>query len=255
MIRDLGFVSYFLIVWDLIRWARDHDIPVGPGRGSAAGSIVAYLLDITRLDPLHYDLLFERFLNSSRVSMPDIDIDFCKEGRERVIQYTRDRYGSDCVTQIVTFGTLASRSVVRDVGRVLDIPLRDVDQLAKKIPSGPGAPSLKDALAQDADLQAFRDRGQEWADLFQYSMPLEGLARHASTHAAGVVITPGPTVDFVPLARNGDDITTQFPAPQLEELGLLKMDHWAADPDHHRPLLSYLGRWASRPGPGRPPPG
>ena len=243
VIRDLGFVSYFLIVWDLIKWARDHDIPVGPGRGSAAGSIVAYLLDITRLDPLHYDLLFERFLNSSRVSMPDIDIDFCKEGRERVIQYTRDRYGSDCVTQIVTFGTLASRSVVRDVGRVLDIPLRDVDQLAKKIPSGPGAPSLKDALAQDADLQAFRDRGQEWADLFQYSMPLEGLARHASTHAAGVVITPGPTVDFVPLARNGDDITTQFPAPQLEELGLLKMDYLGL-----RTLtiidrcLSYLGR-------------
>jgi len=225
VIRELGFVSYFLIVWDLILWARQHDIPVGPGRGSAAGSIVAYLLDITRLDPLHYNLLFERFLNSSRVSMPDIDIDFCKEGRERVIQYTRDRYGADCVTQIVTFGTLASRAVVRDVARVLDLPLGEVNQLAKKIPSGPGAPGLAEALEQDPDLQAFRDRGPVWGDLFRLCLPLEGLSRHSSTHAAGVVITPGPTVDFVPLSRNGDDITTQYPAPQLEELGLLKMDY------------------------------
>jgi DNA polymerase-3 subunit alpha len=222
VIRELGFVSYFLIVWDLIKWARDHGIPVGPGRGSAAGSIVSYLLDITRLDPLEHDLLFERFLNSSRVSMPDIDIDFCKEGRERVIQYTRDRYGADNVTQIVTFGTMASRTVVRDVGRVLDLPLRDIDRIAKKIPAGPGAPSLAQALDQDADLRAFRE---EFDELFRYSVPLEGMARHVSTHAAGVVITPGPTVDYVPLGRNGDDITTQYPAPQLEELGLLKMDY------------------------------
>ncbi|MEZ6014023.1 MAG: DNA polymerase III subunit alpha [Planctomycetota bacterium] len=225
VIRELGFVSYFLIVWDLIRWARDHDIPVGPGRGSAAGSIVAYLLDITRLDPLKYDLLFERFLNSSRVSMPDIDIDFCKEGRERVIEYTRQRYGADCVTQIVTFGTMASRTVVRDVGRALDLPLREIDKIAKKIPAGPGAPSLAEALVTDSELQAFRDQGPEWAELFRYSTALEGMARHVSTHAAGVVITPGPTVEFVPLGRNGDDITTQYPAPQLEELGLLKMDY------------------------------
>lgn len=225
VIRELGFVSYFLIVWDLIKWARDHGIPVGPGRGSAAGSIVAYLLDITRLCPLKYDLLFERFLNSSRVSMPDIDIDFCKEGRERVIEYTRDRYGRDCVTQIVTFGTMASRTVVRDVGRALDLPLSEINKIAKKIPAGPGAPPLAKAIEDDPDLKAYEDLGPEWKELFQYSIPLEGISRHVSTHAAGVVITPGPTVDFVPLGRNGDDITTQFPAPQLEELGLLKMDY------------------------------
>ncbi len=225
IISELGFVSYFLIVWDLIKWARDHDIPVGPGRGSAAGSIVAYLLDITRLDPLEYDLLFERFLNPSRVSMPDIDIDFCKDGRERVIQYTRDRYGSDNVTQIVTFGTMASRTVVRDVGRVLDVPLRDIDRIAKKIPSGPGAPTLAKALDTDKDLQDIRAESAEYEELFRYSVPLEGMARHVSTHAAGVVITPRPTVEFVPLGRNGEDITTQYPAPQLEELGLLKMDY------------------------------
>lgn len=225
VIRELGFVSYFLIVWDLIKWARDHDIPVGPGRGSAAGSIVAYLLDITRLDPLAYDLLFERFLNSSRVSMPDIDIDFCKEGRERVIQYTRDRYGADNVTQIVTFGTMASRTVVRDVARVLDLPLGEVNRIAKKIPAGPGAPPLAKAVETDPDLMALRKSSSEWDELFRYSVPLEGMARHASTHAAGVVITPRPTVEFVPLARNGDDITTQYSAPQLEELGLLKMDY------------------------------
>lgn len=224
-IRELGFVSYFLIVWDLIKWARDNGIPVGPGRGSAAGSIVAYLLDITRLCPLKYDLLFERFLNSSRVSMPDIDIDFCKDGRERVIEYTRERYGRDCVTQIVTFGTMASRTVVRDVGRALDLPLSEINKIAKKIPAGPGAPPLDKAIEADPDLQEFKKLGPEWEELFQYSIPLEGIARHVSTHAAGVVITPGPTVDYVPLGRNGDDITTQFPAPQLEELGLLKMDY------------------------------
>ena len=225
VIRELGFVSYFLIVWDLIKWARDHDIPVGPGRGSAAGSIVAYLLDITRLCPLEHDLLFERFLNSSRVSMPDIAIDFCKEGRERVIQYTRERYGPDSVTQIITFGTMASRTVVRDVGRVLDMPLSDIDRVAKKIPAGPGAPTLKKALEEDADLGEIRASGPEYDELFKLSEPLEGLARHASTHAAGVVITPRPTVEFVPLGRTGDDITTQYSAPQLEELGLLKMDY------------------------------
>ncbi|HIF42023.1 MAG TPA: DNA polymerase III subunit alpha [Planctomycetes bacterium] len=225
VIRDLGFVSYFLIVWDLVRWAREHDIPVGPGRGSAVGSIVSYLLDITRLDPLKYGLLFERFLNSSRVSMPDIDIDFCKEGRERVIQYTRDKYGQDNVTQIVTFGTMASRTVVRDVARVLDIPLRDVDRVAKKIPAGPGAPPLREAVENDPDLRAQRDSDALWTDLFKYSVELEGSVRHASTHAAGVVITPRPTVEFVPLAKIKDDITTQYAAPELEELGLLKMDY------------------------------
>lgn len=225
VIKELGFVSYFLIVWDLIRWARDQNIPVGPGRGSAAGSIVAYLLDITRVCPLKYDLLFERFLNSSRVSMPDIDIDFCKDGRESVIEYTREKYGRENVTQIVTFGTMASRTVVRDVGRVLDIPLRDVDRIAKKIPSGPGAPTLGKAMETDEDLQLFRAQGPEFEELFNFSVALEGMARHVSTHAAGVVITPRPTNEFVPLGRNGDDITTQYSAPQLEELGLLKMDY------------------------------
>ncbi|MFT4539136.1 MAG: DNA polymerase-3 subunit alpha [Planctomycetota bacterium] len=225
VIRELGFVSYFLIVWDLIKWARDNDIPVGPGRGSAAGSIVSYLLDITRLCPLEFDLLFERFLNSSRVSMPDIDIDFCKEGRERVIEYTREKYGRDSVTQIVTFGTMASRTVVRDVGRVLDLPLRDIDRIAKKIPSGPGAPTLAEALETDQDLKDIRAEMPQCEELFKLSKPLEGLSRHVSTHAAGVVITPRPTVEYVPLGRNGEDITTQYPAPILEELGLLKMDY------------------------------
>jgi len=225
VIRSLGFVSYFLIVWDLIRWARGNGVPVGPGRGSAAGSMVAYLLEITKVDPLRYDLLFERFLNSQRVSMPDIDIDFCKDGREKVLDYTRRRYGSEHVAQIVTFGTMASRTVVRDIGRVMDLPLKDVDRIAKKIPAGPNAPSLEEALANDADLKAIRSEKPEFEELFRLSVPLEGLARHISTHAAGVVIADKPIRHYVPLAKNGDDICTQWPAPQLEELGLLKMDY------------------------------
>ena len=225
VIVEMGFISYFLIVWDLIKWARDNGIPVGPGRGSAAGSIVAYALDITRVDPLKYDLLFERFLNSARVSMPDIDIDFCKEGRERVLQYTRERYGAENVAQIVTFGTMASRTVVRDVGRVLDVPLKDVDRIAKKIPAGPGAPSLAKALKTDADLMEIREEYPELEELFEYSVSLEGMARHISTHAAGVVIADRPIVEHVPLCTHGEDIVTQWPAPQLEALGLLKMDY------------------------------
>ncbi|MEO0652520.1 MAG: DNA polymerase III subunit alpha, partial [Planctomycetota bacterium] len=225
VIRELGFVSYFLIVWDLIAWARNHHIPVGPGRGSAAGSMVAYLLDITKVCPLKYDLLFERFLNAARVSMPDIDIDFCKEGRERVMEYTRDKYGADYVAQIVTFGTMASRTVVRDVGRVLDIPLRDVDKVAKKIPAGPGAPPLRKALDEDDDLKAIAKAMPELGDLFDLSVELEGQVRHISTHAAGVVIADKPITEYVPLCTQGDDISTQWSAPQLEELGLLKMDY------------------------------
>jgi len=225
IIREMGFVSYFLIVWDLIRWARQNGVPVGPGRGSAAGAIVAYVLEITKVDPLRYDLLFERFLNSARVSMPDIDIDFCKEGREKVLDYTRRRYGSENVAQIVTFGTMASRTVVRDVGRVLDVPLKDIDRIAKKIPAGPGAPSLAEALTKDKDLGAIRDERPEFAELFELSTALEGMARHISTHAAGVVIADRPIVDYVPLATHDKDVVTQWPAPQLEELGLLKMDY------------------------------
>jgi len=225
VIRELGFESYFLIVWDLIKWARDHGIPVGPGRGSAAGSIVAYVLDITQIDPLKHGLIFERFLNPSRVSMPDIDIDFCKEGRERVLTYTKERYGTESVAQIVTFGTMASRTVVRDVGRVLDIPLGDVNKLAKMIPAGPGAPPLQKALDTDKDLLAFRGEHPELDELFGFSTKLEGLARHISTHAAGVVIADKPIDQYVPLCTHDGEIATQWPAGQLEELGLLKMDY------------------------------
>ena len=225
VIGELGFVSYFLIVWDLIRWARENQIPVGPGRGSAAGSIVAYLLGITKVDPLRYDLLFERFLNSARVSMPDIDIDFCKEGRGRVLEYTRNRYGQDRVAQIVTFNTMASRAVVRDVGRVLDVPLKEIDRVAKKIPAGPTAPGLAEALEKDADLRALRTERPELADLFGLSVQLEGLARNISTHAAGVVISDEPITRHVPLAKNGEDVVTQWTMTQLEALGLLKMDY------------------------------
>ena len=225
VIAEMGFVSYFLIVWDLIRWARDNGIPVGPGRGSAAGSIVAYLLGITKVDPLKYDLLFERFLNSARISMPDIDIDFCKEGRERVLDYTRRRYGADHVAQIVTFGTMASRTVVRDVARVLDLPLSEVDKLAKKIPAGPNAPSLAEALETDAELKAASTARPEFKEVFELSTRLEGMARHISTHAAGVVISDRPIVEYVPLAVHDEDVVTQWPAPQLEDLGLLKMDY------------------------------
>ncbi len=225
VIREMGFVSYFLIVWDLIRWSRENGIPVGPGRGSAAGSIVAYLLGITKVDPLKYDLLFERFLNSARVSMPDIDIDFCKEGRERVLEYTRTRYGTDHVAQIVTFGTMASRTVVRDVARVLDLPLSEVDRITKKIPAGPNAPTLAEALKTDPELGAVAKDSPAFREVFELSTRLEGMARHISTHAAGVVISDRPIVEYVPLAKHGDDIVTQWPAPQLEDLGLVKMDY------------------------------
>jgi DNA polymerase-3 subunit alpha len=225
VIREMGFVSYFLIVWDLIRWARDHSIPVGPGRGSAAGSLIAYVLEITQVDPLRYDLLFERFLNSSRISMPDIDIDFCKEGRERVLQYTRERYGSQRVTQIVTFGTMAARTALRDVGRVLDIPLSEVDKVAKLVPAGPGAKDLSELVESDPDLMKLRKERPDLADLFRYSLQLEGIARHISKHAAGVVIADTQLSDYVPLATHDGEVVTQWPGPQLEHLGLLKMDY------------------------------
>ena len=225
VIREMGFVSYFLIVWDLIRWAREQGIPVGPGRGSAAGSIVSYVLGITQIEPLRYGLLFERFLNSARISMPDIDIDFCKEGRERVLQYTRERYGAENVAQIATFGTMASRTVIRDVGRVLDVPLKDVDRIAKKVPAGPGAPPLARALETDADLRQVRADYPDLEELFDFSVQLEGMVRHVSTHAAGVVIADKPIVEYTPLCKAGDDIATQWGAKHLEELGLLKMDY------------------------------
>jgi DNA polymerase-3 subunit alpha len=224
VIEKMGFVAYFLVVWDFIRYAKERGIPVGPGRGSAAGSIVAYALGITNVDPLRHDLLFERFLNRERISMPDIDIDFCKDGREEVIRYVQERYGgSERVSQIVTFGTMAARAVIRDVGRVLDVPLRDVDALAKKVPNGPGA-SLVKALETDPDLKAEVAKDSRFGELVAVARRLEGLNRNASKHAAGVVIADAPLEEYVPLQRVGEDLTTQYTMDVLEDIGLLKMD-------------------------------
>ncbi len=222
VIEATGYVSYFLITWDFIRFAREEGIPVGPGRGSAVGSIVAYCLGITSLDPIRYDLLFERFLNSDRISMPDIDIDFCMEGRDKVIRYVRERYGEDRVCQIVTFGTMAARAVIRDVGRALNIPLKDVDAIAKKIPESLGM-TLEKAIEQVPELAQLA-KDPRYEELFRVAPRLEGLNRHCSTHAAGVVIADRPLTDIVPLYRNGEDITTQYTMEDLESIGLLKMD-------------------------------
>ncbi len=223
VIGELGFASYFLITWDFIRAAREMGVPVGPGRGSAAGSLVAYCLAITDVDPLRYDLLFERFLNSSRISMPDIDIDFCKEGRERVIQYVQEKYGQENVAQIITFGTMAARGVLRDVARTLEIPLDEIDTIAKKIPPGPGV-KLSDSIEGDVELKKLGDTDSRIQKLFNVSRQLEGLNRHASTHAAGVVIADKPLREYVPLFKNGEDISTQFCMTDLEDIGLLKVD-------------------------------
>jgi len=222
VIGQMGFVSYFLIVADFIRFARENDVPVGPGRGSAAGSIVAYCLGITNVDPLRYDLLFERFLNSSRISMPDIDVDFCRDGRAKVIEYVRERYGAERVSQIVTFGTMAAKAAIRDAGRVLGVELRDVDRIAKKIPNTPGT-ELEKALA-DPELQAIRAEGGPFGELFDVALRIEGLNRHASTHAAGVVIGDRPLMEIVPLCTVQGEVNTQFTMNDLEALGLLKMD-------------------------------
>lgn len=223
IIKKLGFVSYFLITWDFIKKAKDMGIPVGPGRGSAAGSIVAYCLGITDVCPLEYNLLFERFLNPGRVSMPDIDIDFCGNRREEIIEYVRDKYGHDCVCQIITFGTMASRGVLKDVGRVLDFPVGEINDICKKVPQGPGA-SLAAALETDTELQQIRDQSPQHKRLFELALKLEGSARHNSIHAAGVVIADKPLKEYVPLAKNGEDVITQWQMTELEEVGLLKMD-------------------------------
>ena len=223
VIRTMGYVDYFLIVWDFIHYAREHDIIVGPGRGSAAGSLVSYSLGITSIDPIRYNLLFERFLNPERVSMPDIDVDFGFERRQEVIDYVIDKYGKDQVVQIVTFGTLAARGVIRDVGRVLDLPYALCDQVAKMVPKELNI-SLDEAL-KSPDLREIYNTNDQVHYLIDMSRRLEGLPRHTSTHAAGVLICQKPAVEFVPLSRAADGtITTQFPAPTLEELGLLKMD-------------------------------
>jgi DNA polymerase III subunit alpha len=226
IIRNMGFPGYFLVVWDFIKYAKDHGIPVGPGRGSAAGSLVAYSMEITNVDPLDYDLLFERFLNPERISMPDIDIDFCMNNRGRVIEYVRDKYGRENVAQIITFGTMAARSVVRDVGRVLGLPFTLVDKVAKTIPNNPGVfVSLADAVKTSPLLQEAIKTDKEVARVIEIGSKLEGLSRHAGVHAAGVVITPEPVTNYVPLYRtNKDEIVTQYDMRIVEKMGLLKMD-------------------------------
>ena len=223
-IKTMGYVDYFLIVWDFIHYARSQGIAVGPGRGSAAGSLVSYTLGITKLDPIRYNLLFERFLNPERVSMPDIDVDFCFERRQEVIDYVVRKYGKDRVAQIVTFGTLAARGVIRDVGRVMDLPYAMVDSIAKMIPSELNI-TIDKALKANNDLKQLYDNDEQVKKLIDMSRRLEGLPRHTSMHAAGVVISQKSVDEYVPLSRAGDgSITTQFTMTTLEELGLLKMD-------------------------------
>jgi DNA polymerase III subunit alpha len=222
-ITAMNFAGYFLIVWDFIRYARQRNIPVGPGRGSAAGSLVAYVLRITDIDPLQYDLLFERFLNPERVSLPDIDIDFCMRRRGEVIQYVSERYGRDHVAQIITFGTLAAKAVIRDVGRVMGVPYAKVDRIAKMIPDM--TRSLSAAWREIPELKSEVERDPEVREIVQVGERLEGLTRHASLHAAGVVITPRPTEELVPLYKTSkDEIVTQWDKDVIEDLGLLKMD-------------------------------
>lgn len=224
VICSMGYVDYFLIVWDYINFAKRHDIPVGPGRGSAAGSIVSYCLEITDLDPIKYSLIFERFLNPERVSMPDIDVDFCYERRQEVIDYVVEKYGKDCVSQIVTFGTMAARAVIKDVGRVLDLPYAMVDNIAKMVPREIGI-TIDKALAENPDLKSEYENNEVVKDLIDKSKRLEGLPRHASMHAAGVLICGKPVEDYVPLSTGSDGaVVAQFVMTTLEELGLLKMD-------------------------------
>lgn len=224
VIYSMGYVDYFLIVWDYINFAKRHDIPVGPGRGSAAGSIVSYCLEITDLDPIKYSLIFERFLNPERVSMPDIDVDFCYERRQEVIDYVVEKYGKDCVSQIVTFGTMAARAVIKDVGRVLDLPYAMVDNIAKMVPREIGI-TIDKALAENPDLKSEYENNEVVKDLIDKSKRLEGLPRHASMHAAGVLICGKPVEDYVPLSTGSDGaVVAQFVMTTLEELGLLKMD-------------------------------
>jgi DNA polymerase-3 subunit alpha len=224
VIRQMEYASYFLIVHDFIHYARRRDIPVGPARGSAAGSLVSYCLEITSIDPIRYGLLFERFLNPERISMPDIDVDFSDRGRDEVIRYVVEKYGRESVTQIITFGTMAARGVVRDVGRVLGLSYGEVDRIAKMIPGELGM-TLDRALELVPELRALQEGDSKIGLLLSHARALEGLARHASVHAAGVVITPGSLTDFVPLYKsNKDEVTTQFDMGAVEKIGLLKMD-------------------------------
>lgn len=229
-IRRMGFAGYFLIVWDFIRYAREKGIPVGPGRGSAAGSLAAYCLRITDIDPIQYDLLFERFLNPERVSMPDIDVDFCVRGRADVINYVSDLYGRQNVAQIITFGTMASRAAIKDVGRALEMPYSEVEKVAKMIPPpvrGRNV-SIDDAITQNQDLKQIIDKDHQVSELIEIARKLEGSARHTSVHAAGVVISPKPIYELIPVCKSqNDELTTQFVMSDLEKTGMLKMDFLA----------------------------
>ncbi len=222
-IKGMGYTEYFLIVWDFIRYARNKNIAVGPGRGSAAGSIVAYTLEITDIDPIKYQLIFERFLNPERISMPDIDIDFCYERREEVIDYVKEKYGSEKVAQIITFGTMAARAAIRDVGRVIDMPYNQVDRIAKEIPFAIGM-TIDKALVMNPKLNEIMDEDEQAKYLIEMAKKVEGMPRHASTHAAGVVIAKKAVEEYVPLYMHNDSVSTQFTMGTLEELGLLKMD-------------------------------
>jgi DNA polymerase-3 subunit alpha len=230
MIKQMGFAGYFLIVWDFVRYARDHAIPVGPGRGSAAGSLVAYCLEITDIDPLQYDLLFERFLNPGRVTMPDIDIDFCVRGRGDVINHVAGLYGRDSVCQIITFGTLASKAAIKDVGRALEVPYAEVERIAKLIPPpvrGRNV-SLSQALEQVPELRKEMETNPQVKEILEIARRLEGCARHSSVHAAGVVISPLPLQELIPVAVSGkEELTTQYVMSDLEKTGMLKMDFLA----------------------------
>ncbi len=224
VITKMGFATYFLIVADFVKYAKKEKIPVGPGRGSAAGSLVAYCMEITDIDPIKYELLFERFLNLERVSLPDIDVDFCINGREKVLQYVSEKYGKDHVAQIATFGTLQARAVVRDVGRALGMQYKDVDKIAKLIPTGKKI-TLKEALKMEPSLQEMAEKNQSVRELFDVAMALEGLPRHSSTHAAGVVIADKPLTEYIPLHRgNKGEVVTQFPMEYVEKVGLIKFD-------------------------------
>jgi DNA polymerase-3 subunit alpha len=225
LVNQMGFEGYFLIVWDMIQTARARGIPVGPGRGSAAGSFLAYCLGITDIDPLEYDLLFERFLNPERISLPDIDIDFCARRRQEVIEYVTKKYGQENVSQIITFGTMAARAAIRDVGRVLEVPLPEVDRIAKMIPpTGPDS-TIQGALEKIPQLRELREKNAKIAHLLTVAQKLEGQVRHPSIHAAGIVITPKPLIEFMPLYQSvKGEITSQFPMQDIEAIGLLKMD-------------------------------
>ncbi|MGH9898174.1 MAG: DNA polymerase III subunit alpha, partial [Pyrinomonadaceae bacterium] len=227
MIKQMGYSSYFLIVWDFIKYAKERSIPVGPGRGSAAGSLVAYCLEITDIDPLEYDLFFERFLNPERVSMPDIDIDFCVRGRADVLNHVTDLYGRDAVCQIITFGTMASRAAIKDVGRALDMPYGEVERIAKLIPPPVRGRNvgITQALEQTSELRVLIENDPRIKDLIELAQRLEGCARHTSVHAAGVVISPKPLEDLIPVAVSShSELTTQYEMVDLEKTGMLKMD-------------------------------